>query len=1032
MQVMICPHCGESLPEHTRYCPACGDLTGPHEVADATEPFAIAHTNWHKEVDQSSHRAFADGRPVSTLSRPPASRPVSSLLRSSRPPYRSRQTPRFSRYFRPSLFFWVSMVALTAMVMGGLSGLAVTLGRGMILSQVPPHHGTLALQVTPSNVVLGAAITLRGSNFSLGAHVGLSRDGGIPVLDTRGKSILVAQADGTFSDTVIVGKDWQAGVHLMQAEDGTLHKTASFSIQVSGNSASLRPAHLLLSNTSLDLGSDDQTMNSTRTVTLSNVGGGQISWHASATQPWLQFSPLNGTINGGQSTTVRIAGARSNLKVGSYSARVLFTSNAGQTTLSVRMEVTSLNPAHEAILQISPAVLSFTATDGATNPPAQVVTLSNPGMRPLQWSTSLSSSTTGTGSSEPSWLSVSPAADTTLHGQSESIIVGVNIASLLPGGYSGIVNFTSQGSDPVQDSPQSVYVNLVVLPQCTLQVSPGMLSYSSVYQQAGPAAETVNLTLSPACTTTQAWNMTSAPSWLSFSATSGKAPTTLSVGVVSKGLQPGTYNGTVLFNSQAGTQSLSVTYTVGEPAAPAMSITPTALSFTAVAGQKSPPAQLLQISNTGGGTLNWTAVAATTVGGSWLSVKQGSGSLSGQQSATIKVGVKLSPIIIPGTYSGTITVNGTDGNGQSVSGGAQLVTVTLVVNAPCSIAASPAALAFTAVTGGQTPPAQPVTITASGACANALNWTATVSGSKANTWLAMTPSSGTVSLTAPATTSVSVSLSGLQAGGSNATITIRATDSVSGLPVGLSILVTVALNVQAACALQPAPTHNTTFTTEDGANPSTQTFTVSVSGACDSNLTITPTITQGAGLNWLTMSPGTTTMTGTSMTFTITIASTTLADGTYNGSISLSAVDNGITVLGSPQTVSVALTVLAPPTLASATPTQQGNSTQNAFTTQASVPTTSQSIAISNIGEAPLNWTATLSVNAPSFLSLAASSGTLSGGANATIHLLIKPTGVASGIYKTKITIQATDPLTGNVVQGSPLTIPVTITIPSS
>ncbi|HLI08444.1 MAG TPA: choice-of-anchor D domain-containing protein [Ktedonobacteraceae bacterium] len=1035
---MICTNCGESLPEHARYCPACGDPTGPREVADATQPFTVTHTNWHKEVDQSSHRAFANGRPVSTLSRPPVSRPFSPVPRYVRPPYRARRTSRFRRYFRPSLFFWVSMVALTATVMGGLSGLAVTLGRGIILAQVPPHHGTLTLQVTPSNVVLGAVITLRGSNFSPDAHVGLSRDGGISVFDTEGKSILVAKPDGTFSDTVIVSQNWQAGIHLIQAEDGTLHKTASFSIQVSGNSASLRPAHLLLSNTSLDLGSDDQTMNSTRTIILSNVGGGQISWHASATQPWLQFSPLNGTINGGQSTVVRIAGARSNLEVGFYSAKVLFTSNAGQAVLSVRMEVTPLEPAHEAILQVSPAVLSFTATDGATNPPAQVVTLSNPGMRPLQWSTSLSSSPTGTGSSESGWLSVSPAADTTLHGQSESIIVGVNIASLLPGSYSGVVNFTSQGMDPIQNSPQSVFVTLVVLPQCTLQISPGMLSYSSVYQQADPTAETVNLTLSSACTTSQAWNIASAPSWLSFSMTSGKAPTTLSVGAVSKGLQPGTYNGTILFNSQAGTQSLPVTYSVGEPTAPGLSLTPAALSFTAVAGQKPPPAQALQISNTGSGTLNWSAVAATTVGGSWLSVKQGAGSLSGQQSATIKVGVKLSPAIIPGTYSGTITVNGTDGNGQPISGGPQLVTVTLVVSAPCSITVSPAALSFTAVASGQTPPAQPVTITANGACANALNWTATVSGgNNANTWLTTTPSSGTVSLTASATTSVSVSPSGLQAGGSNATITISATDSVSGAPVGPSILVTVALNVQAACTLQPALTNNTTFTTEDGANPSTQTFTVSVSGACDSNLTITPTITQGAGSNWLAVTPGPTTMTGTTMTFTLSIASTTLADGTYSGSISFSAVDDGITVLGSPQTVSVALTVLAPPALAPATPTQQGNATTQpgiSITQPNTSPTatTSQSIAIANIGGASLNWTATLPANAPSFLSLATSSGTLVGGANATIPLLISTAGVASGVYTTTVTIQATDSLTGNTVQGSPLTIRVTITVPES
>lgn len=1048
MQGIICPNCAELLPDDAHYCPLCGEEWQPQSVraqfiphdgqgqeqpADTTQPLAMEHANWHKEVEATSHRAFAAS--VSTLARPSPRSPVSHVPYSSPPPYRERQTGPFRRhFFRPSLLFWVSMLALTALAMGGLSGLAITLGRG-ILSQGPPHHGTLALQVTPSSVALGAMISLHGSNFSPGARVGLFRDGGIAILDTDGQGVIVAKADGTFSDTAIVNPNWRAGQHLIQAEDGTLHKTAAFTIQVSGHSTSLRPAHLLLSSSSLNLGSDDQTMNSTRTVLLSNVGGGHISWQATTTQPWLQFSPLSGSINEGQSMAVRIAGARSNLKIGSYSAQVLFSSNAGQATLSVKMGVTALEPQHEAILQISPAVLSFTASDGATNPPAQVVTVSNPGMRPLQWSAS--ASTGNTQNAGQSWLTVSPASDTTTHGQSESVIISVNTSALLPGGYSGTVTFTNQGPEPAQDSPQSVFVNLSVLPQCTLQVAPGKLSYSSVYRQQGPAAQTVSLTVSPACTTTLAWNIASAPSWLSLSAASGKAPTNLSVGVISKGMRPGTYNGTILFNSQAGTQSLPVTYIVGKPSTPGLSITPASLSFSAVLGQHAFTAQSLAISNTGGGTLNWTATAATTVGGNWLSVQPASGSISGQQTATVKVTVSLPSGIIAGTYNGTITVSGTDGNGRPVSGGPQVVSVTFVVNTPCAIAATPAALSFTGMAGRQPPAVQSVTITASGACANALNWTTSVAGGN---WLTTTPGAGTVSLTTPATTSVAVSLNGLQAGGANATLTISAKDSVNGTPIGTPVVIPVTLNIQAAaCTLQPAPASNATFTTEDGVNPPAQTLTVSVSGACGNNLTLTPTVTQGSGTNWLAITPGALEMTGNNQTLTITVTSTALADGSYSGSISLSAVDGGITVLGSPQTVSVALTVLAPPALSlpstpptiTAAPSAQSiPATATATVTTTATP--SQILTITNSGEASLNWTATLAANAPTFLSLAVTSGSLPGDANTTIALLIDPTDMASGTYQTSITIQAIDPLTGGTVQGSPLTIPVTITIPSS
>src|SRR5207302_9952479 len=82
--------------------------------------------------------------------------------------WKPRQTP-------PALFFWLSMLLLAAIVGGGLFGVVMTLGRG-ILTQSPPHHNEIALQVTPSSVVLGAIITVRGTNFGPRVHVGLTRD----------------------------------------------------------------------------------------------------------------------------------------------------------------------------------------------------------------------------------------------------------------------------------------------------------------------------------------------------------------------------------------------------------------------------------------------------------------------------------------------------------------------------------------------------------------------------------------------------------------------------------------------------------------------------------------------------------------------------------------------------------------------------------------------------------------------------------------------------------------------------------------
>jgi hypothetical protein len=86
---------------------------------------------------------------------------------------------------------------------------------------------------------------------------------------------------------------------------------------------------------------------------------------------------------------------------------------------------------------------------------------------------------------------------------------------------------------------------------------------------------------------------------------------------------------------------------------PVLSISPTSLSYSAYAGDENPAAQSFSISNTGGGTLTWTAAVATTSGGSWLSVS----AASGIAPATVNVTANIAGLGA-GTYTGKITVTG--------------------------------------------------------------------------------------------------------------------------------------------------------------------------------------------------------------------------------------------------------------------------------------------------------------------------------------------------------------------------------------
>ena len=82
------------------------------------------------------------------------------------------------------------------------------------------------------------------------------------------------------------------------------------------------------------------------------------------------------------------------------------------------------------------------------------------------------------------------------------------------------------------------------------------------------------------------------------------------------GLAAGTYTGNVTVTAAGATGSpktVPVTLTV---AAPALSVSPSSLTFAAAVGGSAPAAQAVDVSNTGGGTLSFTA----TDDAAWLSV----------------------------------------------------------------------------------------------------------------------------------------------------------------------------------------------------------------------------------------------------------------------------------------------------------------------------------------------------------------------------------------------------------------------------
>jgi hypothetical protein len=164
-------------------------------------------------------------------------------------------------------------------------------------------------------------------------------------------------------------------------------------------------------------------------------------------------------------------------------------------------------------------------------------------------------------------------------------------------------------------------------------------------------------------------------------------------------------------------------------------------------------------------------------------------------------------------------------------------------------------------------------------------------------------------------------------------------------------------------------------------------------------------------------------LSGDNGAFTVTITSSKLAAGSYSGSISLAALNGTAAITGSPQVVGVTLNVQAAPAL---------NATAGTAVNNVSNGTIALPIVIANQGGSALNWTAALANSAPSYVTLPTTSGTnLAGGSTASISVLVNTTGLAGGTsIKTSVLISAIDPLTGQKVAGSPVAVPVNITIP--
>ncbi len=271
--------------------------------------------------------------------------------------------------------------------------------------------------------------------------------------------------------------------------------------------------------------------------------------------------------------------------------------------------------------------------------------------------------------------------------------ININTAGLSPNTYVGqiiLIGADASGAT-ASGSPQTIMVNLLVLPPCALQKpSLSSVAFSATQGSTDPSPQSVVITASGNCSWPLSWHatITNPPAWLKMSAMSGSfaasgQPVSLQLSTSITDLPVGTYTTQVSINAgdssntfvQGTPQVFNVTLTVLPPCALQMGAT-SGLSFTTTEGQPAPPAQSISFSEVGScaGPFSWS-VAASAGGNGWLGLNPTTGTGSG----SVAVGVNAQGLI-PGTYTAVITLTATGSGGAVVQGSPQNIAVNLTVS----------------------------------------------------------------------------------------------------------------------------------------------------------------------------------------------------------------------------------------------------------------------------------------------------------------------------------------------------------------
>ena len=602
-----------------------------------------------------------------------------------------------------------------------------------------------------------------------------------------------------------------------------------------------------------------------------------------------------------------------------------------------------------AYATMSPSSLSFPSQVVGTTSSAQSVTLTNPG----NFSLAITSITASQQFSESDNCGTSLAAGA-------SCVINVTFAPSSAGTVSGTLTVTGNAAN----GPQSVTLGGTGLAPSTVSLSPSYLTFPDTQVGSTSATQTITLTN----TSGASLNITGINSPSGFIVPSQNCVGTLAGGAscqMNVAFQPttsGVVTGSLQVTDNASSSPQSVALGGnGIAPPPAVSLSPSSLTFpdTQVGSTSAP--QTITLANTGGSSLNISSFSYPNA----FSVNTNcSGPLGAGASCQITVAFKPTA---NGPVSGVLQIT------DNASGSPQSAVLSGTGIAPAAVSLSPSSLSFSAPLGTSSA-SQAITVTNSGGAALG------ISGIAANLPFAIMTSTCTGTLAGGASCSVNISFTPQASGSVTGAFTI--TDNASGSPQSVPLT-----------GITPAAV---------SLSPSSLTFSGQAIGTTSAAQTVTLTNTGGAGLSISTISTSqpfaqtnncpASLAGGTSCTINVTF--TPQSSGSASGAVSIT--DNAS---GSPQSV----------TLTGTTPAVASLSSSLTFPATLIGATTTQTVTLTNTGGASMNITG---MSSPNPFSVPGQNclGTLAGGASCQISVAFKPTasGPVSGV------LQITDTASGS------------------